>query len=26
VNTDVPLPAAEFTVKLPPGTQIQHLQ
>ena len=26
VNTDVPLPADEFSVKIPPGTQIQHLE
>ena len=26
VNTDVTLPADEFTVKIPPGTQIQHLE
>jgi len=26
VNTDVKLPADEFAVKIPPGTQIQHLE
>lgn len=26
VDTDVKLPADEFTVKIPPGTQIQHLE
>ena len=26
VNTDVKLPADEFLVKIPPGTQIQHLE
>ena len=26
VNTDVPLPADEFAVKIPSGTQVQHLE